>query len=1057
MYALPPIYDWKSVEAWVTKFWAENDIVRLVMERNKGAPIFAFLEGPPTVNGYMHIGHARGRVYKDIVLRYQSMRGMDVWRRAGWDCQGLPTELEVEKRLGIKSKKDIEAIGMERFVQEANALVDHYIERWRADSERLGLWLDYETAYQTRDERYMEHVWYLLKRAYESNDLITSYRVVPFCPSCETPLSSHEVAQGYEETEDYSIYVKFKVLDGRGGPPRYLVIWTTTPWTIPGNEAVAVNPDETYAEVRVGEEVLIIAEKLVERVLGETAMKGHEILRRIRGKSLEGLRYEHPLREEVPIHESHAGPSHSVVTADFVALDEGTGLVHIAPGHGPEDFELGKKVGLPVLCPIDHSGRFTEEGGVFRDKYFRDVAPEVIERLRSKHLLLYEGKVTHTYPLCWRCGTHLIYIASKQWFLKVDRVKRIMIEENEKVKWYPRWAGVNRFGEWLQNAEDWCISRTKIWGTPLNVWRCETCGRVKVVGSADELQDAAVKPKIVRLHRPWIDQVVFKCMCGGEMRREPFVLDTWLDSGVAHIASVDYLRNRDLLERLHPYDYITEAIDQTRGWFYTLIFTSALLFNKSPYKTVLTQGHVLDKYGKKMSKSRSNVIWAADAFESFGVDNLRVYLTSKAAPWDAVNFDPDEIKVTESNLNVLWNAFSFIKTYFDLDHFNPARESLEYYLGEGEPEDRWLLSRVNLVIRKVTSSIERFDLHEAVREILRFVREDLSRTYIRAVRRRFWTEERTKNKLSAYATSYYVILRVLVMLSIFAPYVSEYLYQKLRTPDDPPSIHLMRWPHADEKMIDLELEDSMEAAEDVITASLNARQRAKRKLRWPVSRLVIAPSTKKVANHLRTLSSYIMRISNALSIEIKEPGQKLDELELTVEPVLPKLGPKFGKRLNSVVEALKAVKVNDLIQTLETQGKYEIQLPDSTLVEITSEDVKIAERLPDYIVEGEGRMSKVYLDLREDERIRGLSVANEVIRRIQTMRKDLNLEITKEVLCRLYMEPVELGDLVKDVVDYIEEETRTKLLIVNEVKRESGEYLKEWRVGDARIVIALSV
>ncbi len=1053
MYALPPRYDFRRVEEEIAKFWSENDVPKKHMNMNRGAPVFSFLEGPPTVNSYMHIGHARGRVYKDIVLRFQTMRGLDVWRRAGWDCQGLPTELEVEKRLGISSKKEIEAVGMERFVEEANALVDYYINEWRKASERLGLWLDYDTAYQTRNERYMEHVWHLLKKCYESGDLVVSFKVVPFCPRCETPLSSHEVAQGYEEVEDYSIYVKFPV-EGDGG--RYLVIWTTTPWTLAANEAVAVNPEEEYVELETDAGRMIIAQKLLEKVCSDAGITRYNVLSRFTGASLVGLRYVHPLGEEVYAHSSHRPPAHTVLPADFVSMEEGTGLVHIAPSHGPEDFELGKSHGLPVFCPISTSGVFTEEGGRFAGLGYRDAADQVIKVLADKGLLLKEGRILHTYPHCWRCGTPLIYLTSRQWFLRIDRIKRLMIEENAKVRWYPAWAGQNRFGEWLENAEDWCISRTRVWGTPLNIWTCSKCGSSRAIGSKAELETAEKKPTPLRMHRPWVDKVVFRCeRCGGEMYREPFVLDTWLDSGVAHFASVDWLGDRRLFEKLFPYDFITEAIDQTRGWFYTLLFTAALMFGKAPYKTVLSQNFVLDKFGKKMSKSRGNVLWANDAMDNWGVDNVRLYLVSKAQSWETINFDPDEVKQVNQALNILWNVVSFAKTYFDLDRYDPEKEPIWAMLNYAEPEDKWILSRINTLTKYVTSNIERFEIHEAARSLLNFIVEDLSRTYVRAVRRRFWIEERTPSKIAAYATLHYVLRKLLPVLSIFAPYISEYLYQRLKTENDPLSVCLNRWPRPDEAFINPEIEDQMQVAEDVIAATLNARNKARRKLRWPLRRTIISPNSPRAKESVQALRSYIERMTNSFSVEVLDVGQRPAEIIRRLVPVSSRLGPKAGKKLPLVSEALSRARVGEVLDQVARAGRYTLMLSDGSVFDVVEGDFQVVEELPGHLFEGEGRFVRVYIDVSEDERLKSISLANEVIRRIQVMRKELNLEITREVSCLVSIEPQPLQESLKPLIEYIEEETRTRISLGAGQGIPSTAHRREWVLEQGVLTVAI--
>ncbi|MEN3047245.1 MAG: isoleucine--tRNA ligase [Candidatus Caldarchaeales archaeon] len=1055
MYALPPIYEPAKVEEEVARFWRENDVIKKFLELNKGGPVFSFLEGPPTVNGYMHVGHARGRVCKDVVLRFKAMQGFYVWKRAGWDCQGLPTEIEVEKALGIRSKKDVEAIGMERFVGEANKLVDHYIGHWRADSERLGLWLDYDTAYETRSERYMEHVWYLLKKAHEEGDLVVSYKVVPFCPRCETPLSSHEVSQGYEEVEDFSLYVLFPI---ESRPGTYAVIWTTTPWTLLANEAIAVSGDEVYVEVSTDRGNLIVAEKLLDQVRSNARLGTVDVVRRFPGSELEGLRYVHPFAEEVRVHGQHQHPAHSILTAEFVSMEEGTGLVHIAPGHGPEDFELGKRHGLPVFCPIATNGAFTDDVGPFSGRDHRESAEDVIRLLSRKGLLLHRGTVIHNYPHCWRCGTPLVYLASRQWFLKVDRIKRLMLEENSRVRWVPAWAGSARFREWLENAEDWCISRTKVWGTPLNVWTCESCGSRRVVGSKAEIERDAIEfPRPLRLHRPWVDAVVFRCeRCGGMMRREPFVLDTWLDSGVAHFASVDYLSNPTLFNRLSPYDFITEAIDQTRGWFYTLLFTSALLFGRSPFKSVLTQNHVLDKEGKKMSKSRGNVIWARESFERFGVDNLRLYLLVKSQVWETMNFDPDEVRQVQANLNVLWNVVSFAKTYFELDKYDPEREGYDAYERFAEPEDRWIVSRVNSLIRSVTSSIERYELTDAARALLRFATDELSRRYIRAVRRRFWEETRSPKKIASYAATYYVLVRYLTMLSAFAPYVAEYLYQRLRTKSMPESVSLMKWPRVEPEKVDQELEDAMEVVDDVISASLSARQRAGYKLRWPVSRVVVSPNSPRTRDSILKLSDYLARMTNAMRVEVLEVSESPREAWKELEPVLSELGPAAGRRLNDVVAALRSSKPVEVIEALNANGECVLNLPDGSVFVLRPEHVQVVERLPDWLKSSSGRFATVYVDVRTDQVLKSMAFANEVIRRVQVMRKELSLELTEVVDCSVYVSDPLKAEGLRSLAEHIEEETRTRLELAGAPPSE-GEFerVSEWDVEGAKLVIGL--
>jgi isoleucyl-tRNA synthetase len=1048
-------YDPKKIEEAVANWWRERDIQKKVFEANKNAPIFSFLEGPPTANGFMHVGHARGRVYKDIVLRYQTMKGLNVWRRAGWDCLGLPTELEVEKKLGFTSKKDVEMFGLERFVEEANKLVDFYIDHWRRASERLALWLDYENAYETRKENYMEHVWTLLKKAYEDGNLVESFKVVHYCPSCETPLSSHEVSQGYEEVEDPSVYVKFPLKRSKN---EYVVIWTTTPWTLPGNEAVAVNPNSKYVECEVGDEIWIIGEEALERAMSDMGVESYKVIRRVKGSELVGESYWHPLAEEVPAHKKHNNPAHMIVAADFVTMVEGTGCVHVAPAHGPEDFELGKSLGIPIFCPIRPNGTFTEEGGIYAGMYFKQAGERVLQDLKSKGLLVKEGKIVHTYPFCWRCGTPLIYLASRQWFLKIDKIKEKMLEENKKVRWQPQWAGMGRFGDWIAGAEDWCISRTKIWGTPLPVWTCTNCGAKKVVGNKAELESAIKKPEKIRLLRPWIDEVVFRCEnCGGEMKREPFVLDTWLDSGVAHFASVDYLRNKNLFEKLFPYDFITEAIDQTRGWFYTLLFTSVLYFGRAPFSSVLNQGHVLDSEGKKMSKSKGNVVWAMDAFERFGVDPLRLYLVSKAKPWDTINFVPEEVDRVAEELNILWNVFAFAKTYFDLDKFDPEKYRVEAMLKYADPVDKWVLSRINSLVKLVTNSLEDLEIYTAAKSIRSFIVEDLSHIYIRSIRRKIWVEKATVDKLTAYSVLFYLMRKLVTLLAPFVPYLSEYIFAAIKQKDDPESVHLLRWPRVDEEFINQELEDNMDIVQSVLSSILAARQKAGRKLRWPVKSITLVPKTLKAKHALNQFRDYLKSQANTEELIILNVGERPRWLRRKAVPVLSSLGPKFGPRLGDVLKTIRSFPAEKLEETITNDGVVKMTLQDGTIVELTGSDVNFLDEIPENLSYEDGRFAEVYVDLTETETIKLVSLANELIRRIQVMRREIGLDIDKVVECILVSSSEELVKVVERMSDYIEEETRTRLKVYEQTSEpEEKFYKKDWKIGQVQVRIALS-
>ena len=841
---------------------------RRTWDEREGAPLFAFLEGPPTANGYMHVGHARGRTLKDVKLRYARMRGYRVWDQAGWDTQGLPVELEVEKRLGFRTKRDIERYGVERFIEECRRLVDYYLEHWVKASKRLGLWLDYDHAYETRHPRYIEAVWEFVKTAAGKGLLYEGRRVVPRCPRCGTALSSHEVAQGYETVRDPSLYFKLPV---EGLDNTYLVAWTTTPWTIIANEAAAVHPDEWYVLVAVGDEVWILAEKRLPEFAKEVGLRDYRVLDRRKGSSLAGLRYRHPLLEEVPYHRGHEPPYHTVLTADWVSMEDGTGVVHIAPAHGPEDFELAKKHGIEAYTPLREDGYFGDDAGAFKGLWFEDANERVAEALRGKGLLVHLGEVEHEYPFCWRCGTRLFYYASRQWFIKMtDELRRKLVEEVESMRWAPGWA-VKRMRDWVENAKDWCISRERYWGTPLPVWRCTKCGHWVVVGSLEELREKAVNPEEVPEdpHRPMIDRVVLRCpKCGGEMRREPFVLDVWMDSGVAHTAALKQYGWLHLWERLYPYRWITEAADQTRGWFYTLLVTGVVWHGEKPYREVLLQGHVLDKDGKKMSKSKGNVVWALEWMEKHGADPMRLLLLSRA-PWDSVNFDPDEVKRYQGHLNTLWNSVKFADTYMELDKWSPRMEKPERL----EIEDRWLLTELSHAARAVAEAIESDNMHHAVRTLVDLVVEKISHQYIPLIRPRVWEEEMTESKNAAYHTLYTALRAAITLLAPLAPFTAEYLYQAFIRKYEPETsretVHLEPWPEIPRELVD---EESWRAANQALRAAeriLATRTEKRLKRRWPLPRAAIVPGQGAPEKSLlEEAATIIARLANIKNVEV---------------------------------------------------------------------------------------------------------------------------------------------------------------------------------------------
>jgi len=861
-----------EVEREAKRFWEANNIPAKWRSWEEGKPIFSFLEGPPTANGVPHIGHLRGRIYKDFILKLMRLRGYNVWAQGGWDEQGLPVEVETEKKLGIKHKKEIgERISPEEFIRKCNELVDYYLRFWETQATTdIALWLDLENAYETRKPKYIEHVWYLIKKAYHDDLLYEGYRVLPFCPRCETVLSDAEVDLGYEEKISPSIIVKFKV---RNASNTYLLIWTTTPWTLIDNEAVAVSPKGSYCKVRIGDEFWWVAESRMQEVLSLARVRG-ECVEVVEGERLAGLEYEHPLGEEVPVHKSHDN-AHKVLVGEFVSLEEGTGLVHIAPGHGPEDFELGSKHGLPITSNVEINGVFNCDAGVFQGLSVDEASEKVIQVLRSKGLLIYSGTIMHAYPHCWRCHTPLIYRADKQWFIDIGKIKNNLMDQLERVNIYPPKLK-DRFTNWVANARDWTLSRSRIWGTPLPIWRCRNNqNKLLVVGSLEELKKLAINAgefnDFELTHKPWIDRVEIRTEDCEKWEREPYVIDVWIDSGIAWYASVDGLRNKELFSKLFPYTFITEGVDQTRGWFYSLLVTSVMLTGKAPYKNILIQGLILDKYGRKMSKHLGNVVYAEEALRKHGADALRLYILSTYPPGDPFIYNEDEIKNVMTSLNIVWNVFRFAHTYMTLDKFNPETHKLSDLLPNARVEDRWVLSRVNTVMSQYLEELKSYNIHIAVKNLISFFVEDLSHRYLRLIRRRVWEEE-SSDRFVAYSVLYYVLKRALKMLAPVTPHLAEVLWQRFfryyeKSLEE--SVHLSSLESVDEEYVNPELEEAFNEVFNAFSAVAALRNSLGLKLRWPV-RTVYVSTTKETLEKIAELKEILKFLANAKEVVLTE-------------------------------------------------------------------------------------------------------------------------------------------------------------------------------------------
>jgi isoleucyl-tRNA synthetase len=1059
---IPEAVDLLKAEEEVRSKWKKEQLLERLKDSRRGKPRFRFLEGPPTVNGYMHVGHARGRTIKDVYLRWRGMQGFDVWRQAGWDCQGLPVELEVEKNLKLTSKKDIEEkVGVEKFVSLCKELVDSYLAHWRSTSERLGLSLDYDSAYETRRDAYVEVGWRTLKRANERGMLVEDFKVIPFCPRCETPLSGHEVALGYDKATDPSIYVKFQ-LEGKKG--HYALIWTTTPWTLLANEAIAVHPDVMYAFVRVGEERWLVARPLVERVMTALGVTEYEVNHELKGSKIVGLRYEHPFADEVTEHKKHKGRNdHSILPAEYVTLDEGTGCVHTAPGHGPDDFQLGKKYDLPIFSPVGQNGRYTFEAGPYVGKHVKEADEGIIEDLRKKGLLAFAGKIEHTYPFCWRCDTPLLYRADLQWFLRADPIRKQMVEENLKIKWRPEWAGRNRFHEWLQNAGDWCISRTRYWGTPLNVWTCGNCGARVVIGSKKELEAKADSlPARFELHRPWVDRVELKCeKCGGTMKREPPVLDAWFDSGVAHTASLAHLAKKPDFDDLFPYQFITEAVDQFRGWYYSLLFTGILLYGVSPYQSVLCQEHILDEEGRKMSKSKGNTIWARETMDKVGSDPLRLHLLTISAPWDTVPYRAEGLELNQRRLRILFNIFSFATTYMSLDNYSPSHDALSRSEKSLTVEDRWILSRIQSTIAEITEQLENRRPDEAIKTLLNFAVDDVSREYLRSVKRRVWLEEESPEKLAAYDTLYYILERLLRSLAPFAPHLSEWLYLRIVQPENPTSIHLTDWPISDKKWLDPKLEEEMQILHELAATTANARQKAKLKLRWPVSRIIVMPLSDETYKAAKTHTELLATAVNTRSVEVLKPGERNPDTVLTAKPNLKSLGSKHRKKLDQVLQAISRESAEKLRDQLHEKGAISLQLTGEkgAKVEISKEDLSFEEGYPAYYSKAESKIGGVLVDIRRDRDLESSALARELVRRAQSMRKEMGLRVEEYVEVEITFDDDDDLRLVADRKDYLSKEIRAEQLNLTSTAKtkQSSKWglTRDWEIDGQKIIIKM--
>lgn len=1038
-------YDAKNLERDIRKFWKDiNAYPRTRQMRSKGTD-FYFVDGPPYTTGQIHLGTAWNKIMKDSILRYKSMKNFHVRDRAGWDMHGLPIEVKVEGVLGFKSKKDIEAYGVDRFINKCKEFALSHKDMMTHQFKELGVWLNWEDPYMTLKDEYIEAAWWTLKQGFEKNLLEQGKRVVNWCPRCETAIADSEVE--YWDEEDPSVYIKFRV---KGEDNTFIVIWTTTPWTIPANISAAVHPGFEYSKVRAWKhdgdhsEILYMASALVENVLKQGRYIDYEVMDRLLGEDLVKLSYEHPLADKIPV---QAAFEHNVYMADFVTV-ENTGIVHIAPGHGLDDFILGVEHDLPIFCPVGPDGRYTAEAGEYEGKYVKEADELVLTDLDERGNLLQRGVISHRYGHCWRCKTPIIYLATEQWFLKVSDIKQKMLEEIEKVVWYPEWAGSARFADWISGARDWCISRQRYWGIPLPIWICGDCKKIEVIGTMAELRERSGLESHLDLHRPNVDNITLTCRCGGRMNRVPDVFDVWFDSAVASWATLNYPAEQEEFNHLWPADFITEGHDQTRGWFYSQLGASMLAFGRAPYRSVLMHGFTLDDSGKKMSKSLGNVVSPEEVVEKFGADTLRLYVLSSNAPWEDLRFNWEEVNTVNRMLNIFWNVYRFPLPYMALDNFDPARVTYDAVRSHLRPEDKWILSRVNSLVKTIDKAMQQYDLHRATRPISDFILEDLSRWYIQLIRPRTWVEGDDPDKLAAYWVTYYVLLKLAGTIAPFIPHISESIYQNLvRNLDgeSPESIHMCDWPEAEEAFIDTELEKQMDTVRNIVEAVSNARQKVKRKLRWPVRKIVIAPENESVIAAVNKMRSVLLDQTNSKDVVLLKPGKSWEELKVEAVPQPKAIGPAFKSDAGKVYAALGKSDAGQIRAAILNSGRYDLELPGRTVI-ITPDMVQFKESIPENIAEAEFSGGMVYVDALLTREIESEGYAREVIRRLQDMRKELDLEVEAVIRAAVLIEDRRINDLVLDWKPHIAGETRAKQLVIGIDVEPQGELVKEWDV-----------
>ncbi len=1021
------------------KFWKDNDIFEKSIEEREGSPTYMFYDGPPTANGKPHIGHVLTRVIKDMIPRYHTMKGQMVPRKAGWDTHGLPVEIEVEKKLGLDGKEQIEEYGVEPFIKECKESVWKYEGMWREFSDVVGFWADMDDPYVTYHDNYIESEWWALKQIYDKGLLYKGYKVVPYCPRCGTPLSSHEVAQGYKAVKERSAIVRFRALDEENV---YYLAWTTTPWTLPSNTALCVNPTETYVKVKAGEYTYIMAQALVEKVLGEEV----EILESYQGSELEGRAYEPLFEVTAKTAEAKHKKAHFVTADSYVTMTDGTGIVHIAPAFGEDDARIGRSYDLPLIQLVDEKGEMAG-GTPFDGMFVKEADPEVLKYLDAKGLLFDAPKFEHDYPFCWRCGTPLLYYARESWFIRMTDVKEDLIRNNAKINWIPESIGKGRFGDWLENVQDWALSRNRYWGTPLNIWACDDCGETMSIGSKEELREKADNcTGEIELHKPYVDQITITCPhCGKTMHRVPEVIDCWFDSGSMPFAQHHYpFENQELFHKQFPASFISEAVDQTRGWFYSLHAISTLLFNEPCFENCIILGLVQDENGQKMSKSKGNAVDPMEMLGKYGADAIRWYFIVNSAPWLPSRFYDKAVQEGKNKfLGTLWNTYAFYVLYADIDGFDPTKYQLEY--DKLSIMDKWILSKLNSTIKETDGFMDSYRVTEAGKSLQSFV-DDLSNWYVRRCRSRYWASGMEQDKINAYMTLYTCLVTVSKLAAPMIPFMTEEIYQNLVRSVDASakeSIHLTDYPTADEALIDKDLEMNMEHVLQAVVLGRAARNQSGIKNRQPIGKMYVqAPF-----DIPEFYGEIILDELNIKSLEMTESAEQF--VTYTFKPQMRTVGPKYGKLLGKIKAALAEVDGSEAMKGLKETGLLKLVI-DGNNVDLTEEDLLIdTAQSEDFETMSDGGIT-VVLDRRLTPELIEEGFVRELVSKIQTMRKEAGFEVMDRI--NVYAQGNEkLKKILSDNAESIRKDVLADAIIFDE----TDGYVKEWKINGEAVTLAV--